>query len=181
MARTHGKVIDIVRGSHLDHACSKCEVHVVVRNDRDLPVAKWQVHAFSDERFVALVLGIDHDGDVTQERFWPGGGHYQAFARTHHGVSDKPQRALFFVAFDLQIGDGGFENRVPIDQTLATVNQPLLVKPHEGFAHHLAQMVVHGEVFARPVHAVTHAAHLLGDGFTAFFFPLPNFVREHAS
>ncbi|MEY3886359.1 MAG: hypothetical protein RL650_451, partial [Pseudomonadota bacterium] len=43
---------------------------------------------------------------------------------------------------------------------------------------HFGQLVVHGEVLARPVHAVAHAAHLLRDGVARLFFPFPHFGNK---
>jgi hypothetical protein len=54
----------------------------------------------------------------------------------------------------------------------------LLIKLHEGFGHGLGQLGVHREVFAAPVHAVAHAAHLAGDGVARFFFPLPHLAHK---
>jgi hypothetical protein len=89
-------------------------------------------------------------------------------------VADVPEEAVFFFAFHLQIAHRRLEYRVPADQTLAAVDQTLLVQPHKGFGHHLGQLVVHGEVFMAPVHAVAHAAHLRGDGVAALFLPFPH-------
>jgi hypothetical protein len=85
-------------------------------------------------------------------------------------VADVPQRAVFLFALHFQVGHGGLQHRVPVHQALAAVDQALLVQAHEGLGHHLGQLVVHGEVFAAPVHAVAHAAHLRGDGVADFSF-----------
>ena len=89
-----------------------------------------------------------------------------------------PQRAIFFFALDFQVGHGGLQLRVPVHQALAAVDQALLVQAHEGLSDDAAQLVVHGEVFAAPVHAVAHAAHLRGDGVARLFLPLPHLGDE---
>ena len=86
--------------------------------------------------------------------------------------------AVGFGVFHFQIGHRTLQHRVPADQTFAAVNEALLVKLHKGFGHHLGQLVVHGEVLARPIHTVAHAAHLLGDGIARLFFPFPHLGHE---
>ena len=72
--------------------------------------------------------------------------------------------AIGFGVFHFQIGYSALQHRVPTDQALASVNEALLVQFHKGFGHYFGQLVVHGEVLARPVNTVAHAAHLLRDG-----------------
>ena len=86
--------------------------------------------------------------------------------------------AVGFGVLHFQVGHRALQHRVPADQALAAVNQALLVQLHKGFGHHFGQLVVHGEVLARPVHAVAHAAHLLRDGVARLFFPFPHFGHK---
>ena len=115
-----------------------------------------------------------------------GGGNRHAFL--HHAVNqlrplgkrvaDVVHLPIRFGGFDFQVRHRAHQHRVPIDQALATVNQTLLVELDKGVGDHGRQLVVHGEVFAAPVHAVAHAAHLLGDGVARLLFPLPHFGNE---
>ena len=86
--------------------------------------------------------------------------------------------ALRLCGLHLQVTDGALQHRIPIDQALAPVNQSLLVEPHKSLGHRCGQLGVHGEVLAAPVHAVTHAAHLRGDGVAGLFFPFPDLGDE---
>ena len=53
-------------------------------------------------------------------------------------VADVPQEAVFLFLHHFQVGDGGVQHRVPVDQALAAVDQPLFVAGgDEGFGHHL--------------------------------------------
>ena len=89
-----------------------------------------------------------------------------------------PQKAVLFFALNFQVTHRALQDRVPVDQALAAVNQALLVQLHKGGGDHLGHFRVHGEVLVLPRHRVAHAPHLLRDGGAGLFFPFPDFVNE---
>ncbi len=178
VALAHGVVVLVVRGGDLHHARAEFLVHVVVGDHRDLAVAQRQVDHLADEVRVACILRVHHQRHVAQHGFRAGGGHRQAARSIGQRVGDVPQRAVFFFALDFQVGHCGLQLGVPVHQALAAVDQALLVQLHEGVGDHLGELVVHGEVFTAPVHAVAHAAHLRGDGVAGLFLPLPNLAHK---
>ena len=165
---------------------AKFAIDKVVGNDGDLAVAQRQIHFFADQMFVTLVFRVNGQRAVGHHGFRTGGGNGHAFL--HHAVNqlravckrvqDVMHLAVGFGVFHFQVGHRALQHRVPADQALAAVNQALLVKLHKGFGHHFGQLVVHGEVLARPVHAVAHAAHLLRDGVARLLFPFPHFRHK---
>ena len=68
--------------------------------------------------------------------------------------------------------------RIPVDQSLATVNQSFLVQPHEHLDHGCGQALVHRESVARPVDGIPESPHLAADRATRLFFPLPDPVDK---
>jgi hypothetical protein len=186
LALAHGVVVGVVRGRHLHHAGAKGFIHIGIGNDGDGAVAQRQHHLLANQVLVALVFGVNHHRHVAQHGFRAGGGHGQAFdlfavdrlRAVGKRVLDVPERAVFFLVFHFQVGHRALQHRVPVDQALAPVDQALVVQLHKGVGDHLAQLVVHGEVFAAPVHAVAHAAHLGGDGVAALLLPFPHFGHE---
>ena len=175
MALPHRVVVGVVRRRDLDDAGAEVLVNVVVGNNGDFAPHQWQRDRLADQVLVALILRVHHHRHVAQHRFGSRGGHHQFFATAiGQRIGDVPQKTVFFGAFDFEVGDGGFQLRVPVHQALAAVDQALLVQPHEGFGDHLGQLVVHGEVFAAPVHRGAHAAHLAGDGVARVLLPLPH-------
>ena len=79
-------------------------------------------------------------------------------------VLDVPHETVALFVLNFEITDRALQHRVPVHQALAAVDQSLLIQLHKGLSHGLGQLVVHREVFAAPVHAVAHAAHLGRDG-----------------
>ncbi len=182
VALAHGIVVHVVGGRDLDHAGAEGRVDVVVGDHRYRAVAQRQLHPLPDQVVVARIVRMHHHRDVAQHGLGAGRGHHQAVLQlavdrlrsVGERVADMPEVAVFLLAFDLQVADGSLEHRVPVDQPLAAVDQALLVQAHEGFGHDGGQPFVHREVFAAPVHAVAHAAHLRGDGVARLLLPLPH-------
>jgi len=189
-------IVEVVRRRDLDHPGAEGAVDVVVGDDRDRAVAERQVHLPADEVGVARVLGVDHHRDVAQHRLRAGGGDHQVIARfaqglvavgvhldmlvggIHQRVADRPQLAAFLLAHDFEVGDRGLQHRVPVDQLLAAVDEPLLVQLHESLDDGLGRHRVHGEDAARPVARAAQAAHLALDGVAGFPLPRPDLLDE---
>ncbi len=178
VALAHLVVVGVVRGRDLDDAGAEFPVDVGVGDDGDLAAYQGQGDGLADQRRVALVLGVDHHGHVAQHGLGPRGGHREAAGTIRERVGDVPERAVLLFAFHFQVGHGGLQHRVPVHEALAAVDQALLIKAHEGVGDDLRELVVHGEVFAAPVHAVAQAAHLRGDGVAALFLPFPDLAGE---
>ena len=110
--------------------------------------------------------------------------------RTRGGNSDKltvtafdrvfevPVMAFDFFLNNFKIGNRRQKLRIPVHQTLVTVNQVLFVQSHEHFAHSRRKAFVHGETFTLPIRRRAKAAQLIGDGATRLFFPFPDFFDE---
>ena len=134
---------------------------------------------FADEVAVASVFGVYGDGDVAKQGFRAGGGDGDGFGGVvGKRVTDVPHVALFFDVFHFQVGDGGAEDGVPVDEAFAAVDESLFVEAHEDFGDGGGAGGVHGEVFACPVRRAADAAHLFGDGAAGLVFPLPHFFEE---
>ena len=178
VALADGEVVEIVRRGDLDAAGAERRVDVLVRNDRNLPIAQRQANGVADQVPVALVVRVHRHGAVAEQRFRARGGDGQMPAAVRERVADVPQVAALFLADHLQIRDGGLQHRVPVDQALAAVNETLLVQAHEGFRHRRRQAGVHGEALARPVAGGAEPPQLAGDGAAGLGLPLPYAVQK---
>ncbi len=171
-------VVVVVRRRHLDHAGAEFAVHVAVGDDRDCAAAQRQRDLPAHQRCIPFVFRVHHHRGVAQHGFRTRRGHDQRARTIGQRIADVPQEAVFLGAFDLEVGDGGFQHRVPAHQALAAVDQPVLVQPHEGLVDHRGLCGVHREVLARPVHRVADAAHLAGDDAAGLFLPGPHVLEE---
>src|ERR1019366_2359492 len=128
----------------------------------------------ADVFLVAGVVGVDGDGGVAEERFGAGGGDDDGAGAVGEGVADVVELAQAVFVRHFQIGDGGLNLRVPVDDIGAAIDEALLVEADEGLFDGYVEVVVHGEVFAGPVDARAEAAHLIGDGGAVLALPLPH-------
>ncbi len=125
-----------------------------------------------------LVGGIYGDGGVTEHGLGARGGDDDGARTVGEVVADMEEGADALFVLNFKIGDGGAEDRVPVDDVGAAVDEALSVEPNERFLDRDAEAVVHGEVLARPVDAGTEAAHLVGNSRAVLLLPLPDAGSE---
>ena len=200
-------VVEVVRRRDLDDAGAEFAVDVVVGDDRQLaPAARTrrgdqlgrahrlavedevvgrrrfagqrQQDLAADQRRVAFVLGMHHDGRIAEHRLGPRRGDRDEAASVGQRIADVPELAVFLFADDLEVRDGGQQLRVPVDQPLAPVDQSLLVQLHEDLLDDLRELRVHREVFERPVGRSAHPSHLARDRRARLLLPLPDALDE---
>ncbi len=82
------------------------------------------------------------------------------------------------MVFYFQVGDGGVQLRVPVDQTLAAVDQAVFVQANKGLFYRFGQAVIHGEALTAPVNRAAQATNLASDIATGLFFPLPDLLQK---
>ena len=70
------------------------------------------------------------------------------------------------------------QDRVPVDEAFAAIDQALFIQAYEHVAHGGRHFVVHREVFARPVDRRAEAAHLIRDGRAGLLLPFPDAFDE---
>ena len=121
---------------------------------------------------------MEGDRDVAQHRLGPRrrDGHVALAVRER--VADVPQRSVLFLGLDLEVGDRRLQHRVPVDEALAAVDQPVLVEPDEGLLDRARQSRVHREAVAAPVDRGAEAAHLARDRAAGFLLPAPDALVE---
>ena len=91
---------------------------------------------------------------------------------------EVPEIALHLDLLHLQVGDGGEQLRVPVDQPLVLVDQARAVELDEHPQHRLGQTLVHGEALARPVAGGAEPLELVDDGAAGFRLPRPHLFKE---
>ena len=78
----------------------------------------------------------------------------------------------------LEVGDGGEQLGVPVDQTLVLIDEPGAIKFYKNFKNGTRQALVHCEALARPVAGGAEPLQLVDDGTTRFCLPLPDALEE---
>ena len=136
---------------------------------------------------------MDGNGAIAQHRLGPGRGDRDIIALLAEGnvsvlilldifiglailqrIFEMPEMAVDLFIFHFQIGDGGFEMRIPINETLIAIDQPFIVKLNENAQDRIGKALIHGEAFARPVAGCAKPLELADDRAARFFLPLPD-------
>ncbi len=144
------------------------------------PFTSGKRHAdfFADERGVAFVGGVYGYGGVAEHGLGAGGGDGDVAGSVGEGVADVVELAEAFFVLDFEVGDGGLDAGVPVDDVGSAVDEALLVEADEGFLDGDGEAVVHGEVLALPVDGGAEALHLVEDGAAVELAPAPDALDE---
>ena len=161
---SHLVVIEIMGRRDLDATAAEGRVHIVVGDHRQFASGQGQLHHQARQAPVSVVLRVDRHRRVPQHGLGPRGRHHDMALAVGAGVAQMPEFPLFLFGLHLQIGDSGAQHRIPVHQTLAPVDQTLVVEANEHLPHGAGEALIHGEAFAGPVHGGAQAARLPGDG-----------------
>src|ERR1035437_2370044 len=168
-----------MRGRDLHGSGAELRLRPVVGEDGDLAIsvsgggAERKSHEFADVLLVAGIVRINRNGHISQQCFGTRGGDDDGAGAVREGVADVVELAEAVFVDDFEIGDGGLNLRVPVDDVGAAIDEALLVETDEGLLDGDVEVVVHGEVFAGPIDARAQAAHLVGDGRAVLALPGP--------
>ena len=152
-----------MRAGDLDRARAEILVGVFVCNDRDAAALRFGADGdfaqLANDRRVAFVRGVHRDRAIAQHGFRAGRRDRDivAFLGKRHvtvfvffdvsvgraicqRVFEVPHVAVDFGGFDLEVGNRGLEMRVPVYQTLAAIDQALVVHIHEDLDHGVVEV-----------------------------------------
>src|SRR6516164_7698761 len=77
-----------------------------------------------------------------------------------------------------QVGDGGEQLGIPVDEPLVLVDEPRAVELNEYLEHRPREPLVHGEALARPVAGGAETFELRGDGAAGLRLPGPYLLQK---
>ena len=172
------KVVEVVRRRDLDRAGAFFRIGVVVADDRNAPADQRQDRGLADQMFQPLVLRMHRDRDVAEHGLGPRRRHDDEFVAAFDRIFDVPEIALGLDLLHFEIGDRGFQLRVPIDQPLVLVDEALAIERDEHLEHRARQALVHGEALARPVAGGAEPLELADDGAAGLRLPFPDPLDE---
>src|SRR5215475_10029664 len=139
----------------------------------------------ADQSLVALIVGMNGNGSIAEQGLRSRGGDHDESGRIARiedailePIAQMPEVALDLDLLDFEVGDGGEQLRVPIDQALVFVNEPGAVEIDEHLAHGARKALVHGEAFARPVAGAAEPLQLVDDQPTRLDLPLPDAAHK---
>ena len=212
--RTFGDliVVEVMCACDLDRARAEILVGVFISDDRDQAA----VFFGSDRNFaeltndgrIAFIRWVHRDGPVAQHGFGAcgrdrdvvaffGEGDVPVFVLFDVGIGIAPRQRVFkvphvagrFDVFDLKIRNRRLKVRIPVDQSLAAIDQPVVVHLDEYLDDRVVEIAFghvfggtggtgHRERFAGPITGRAQPFELADDGATGFSLPFPDFGGE---
>src|SRR5882672_5014518 len=118
------------------------------------------------------------DRGVAQHGLRPRRGYRDEFLRSLNRIADVPEMALGLDLFDFEVGNRRLKFRVPIDEALVLVDQPVIVEVDEHLEHRARHSFVQGEALTGPVAGGAEPSQLIDDGAAGLRLPLPHTLDE---
>ena len=178
---THGVVVGVVSRRYLDEARAEIGVDMPILKDGDLAVDDGELDGLTHKGGLLGVLRGDSDARVAEHGLGARGGDDDvvlAVDRLVQRVAQVPQVALLVLIFGLVVRDGGGAVGAPVNDTLATVDQAVVVPIAEDLAHGLRVVLVHGKALVIEVNGAAHTLDLLDDDATVLVGPIPASVDK---
>ena len=151
-------VVSVVGRRDLDRTGAKRPIDDLVGDDRDVALDERDPDALSHEVAIAIVVRMDRDGGVAEDRLGPGrrdgdptGRVRLASGLVDHVVADRPEGARLRRRDDLEVGDARPAAGAPVDQRLRAVREAVVVEALEAHADGACGPLVHREPEPAPV------------------------------
>ena len=125
------KVVEIMSRCDFYSAGTQFGVGMFVGDNRDQTASDRQTDIFAHQMCIAFIRRVHRDRHVGQHRFRARGGHADETAAVLQRIFEMPEFAVDLPRFDLKIRDRGFQARVPVDEPLVAVEQPLVIEIHK--------------------------------------------------
>ena len=177
-ALPHLVVVEVVRRRQLHAAGAERGIRELVREQRDLAAGQRQRERRAVKPAIALVVRVKGDGDVAEHRLGTRGRDGHVTLAVRERIADVPERAVLLLGLHLEVGHRRLQHRIPVDEPLAAVDEPVLVQADECRLHGTRHPGIHGEAVAAPVDRGAEPAHLARDRAAGFLLPAPHARRE---
>ena len=153
----------IVAGRDLEGAGAELRLDALVRDHRHAARDERDDHVLADEVPVALVVGMDGDRDVGEDRGRADGRDRHVPGAVHERVADVRERVVGILVLDLEVGERSQIVRAPVGHPGVAVDRAALVQVDEPANDGAVVARIHGEPLAAVVERGAEEAELLHD------------------
>ena len=178
MTKPHFEVVRIVRRRNLDRARTEGGIDVLVGKDGNRAVDDGQDDVPADEILVACIIGMHGDSRIAEHRLRARRRDLDIALAVLESIAQMPEMTRLRLVLDFDVRKRRIARRAPIRNARSLIDQPLLVKAHENFAHGARAALVHREALARPVARRAERSELIHDAAAVLLLPLPDALRE---
>ena len=134
---SHFKVVKVVGRRYLHGSCSELRVNVFVGYYWNLPSYYREPNLFAYYVFVAFVVWINGNCNVSKESFGPCSCNHYVTVPFNQGIPYVPEVAVNLFVFNFKVGKCRVAPRTPVDEPFPSVYQPFPVQLHKGLPYSL--------------------------------------------
>ena len=178
MALTHLEVVRVVAGRDLNTARTEFHINVLITENRDFAVHDRQDAGLANQVLVALVVRVDGNTGIAHEGFRTGGRDHQIARAVRQRVADVPKLARLGLVLNLGVGQRSRAVRAPVDNTVALVDQALVIQVDKHLADCLGAALVHREALTLPVAGRAELFQLADNAVAVLVLPVPDALEE---
>ena len=178
VAQTYLVVVGVVGRRDLYYAGPEIHFNVLVCDDRYLSVGKRELYGLADDALVALIVRVNGDRGIAEKRFGTCCCDLNESASVGKRVVYVPEVTLLLLILALDIRDRGLAVRTPVDDTLAVIDESLLVVVDEYLLNRFRTALVKREAFALPVAGRTQLLELILNLTAVLVCPVPCAFEE---
>ena len=157
------EVSGVVSRRHLQRAGAELGLDAFVGDHRHVPLDERHDRLLADDAGVPLVLRMDGDGDVGEDRRRAHGRDRHVARAVGQRVADVDELVVDLEVIELEIGERAQVERAPVDDAVVAVEPAALPEVDEELQHRADVVVVHREALAPVVHRRAHAPELRHD------------------
>ena len=162
----------VVARRDLERARAELALHALVGDDGHAPLDEGDDDLLADELAVAVVVGMDCDRDVGEDRRRPHGGDRDVAGAVGKRIADVRERVVFVLVLDLEVRQRGLVARAPVDDPVRAVDPAALVEVDEPAHDGAVVALVHREARAPVVERGAELAELAHDRAAVALEPL---------
>ena len=168
----------IVAGRDLHRARAELRVDAIVLDDRERASDDRQHRLLADQTAVALVAGMDCDGDIGEHRRRPHRGNRDVSGAVRERVSDRVQRVRRLLVVDLEVRDRTRAARAPVHDAVGAEEIAAFAEVDEPAQDGAHVTVVHRHPLAPIVERCAQATKLAHDHAPVLLQPRPGPLEE---
>ena len=178
MTKSYLKVVRVMCRCDLYNTCTKLHIYIIICDDRDLTVYDRQIQHLAYHIFITIILRIDCYGCITEKCLRTCGCQINISGTVCGLITQMPKMTCLILIFYLCIRNRSQTMRTPVDNTLSTIDQSLVVQIDKYFLDCLGASLIHGETLSVPVAGRTDLFQLFYNAATVLLLPVPNMLQK---
>src|SRR5206468_8252396 len=162
----------VVTRGDLERAGAELALDPLVGDHRHTPLDEGDDDLLPDEVAVALIVGMDRDRDIGEDRRGPHRRDRDFAGAVGERIAEVRERVVFVLVLDLEIRERRLVARAPVDDPVRAVDEAALVEVDEPAHDGAVVALVHREARAPVVERGTELPELAHDGAAVALEPL---------